>query len=156
VPAEELWGRALLLATLLATAWMTGMATLVGRVHYPMFRVIDQQAFTKTMHDHQQRIFPLVGPPMAGQLLGSLGLCLVRPRELPLGWAILGVLLMAISGWVTVLWSVPCHQRLTAGFQHAELQSLLRSNHIRLAAWWLHLGLLLYGFVVILYPVEIR
>ena len=70
----------LLLAVLLATAFMAGLSWFISVVHYPLFALVGEAEWTAYHAAHSTRTTYVVLPPMAVELLGS-GLLVLDPSR---------------------------------------------------------------------------
>ena len=126
-----------------ATLYMTGVIWMVQVAHYPLFARIDAASFP----DYEQRYTRRMGWVVAPAMLAELGLAgamaFAPPAGVSLREAWLGLGLLAIIWLSTFLLQVPCHTRLSRGFDEATWRRLVRSNWIRTAAWTLRAALLL-------------
>lgn len=129
------------LATALATAaavsslLLAGLIWVVHLVVYPAFALVGPAQWADYHRAHSQRITVAVGPPWALQGLSALGLLAVRPEPVPLALVLGHAVLVALPVVVTVLSSVPAHQRLSAGPDDEARSRLLGGNRLRVAAW---------------------
>lgn len=127
----------ILWANLAATGVMCGVILFVQVVHYPMFDAWDRGRFRDLERRHQRLTTFVVGPPMAVEFAATVAAVLLRPS--PLAW--LGLACVAAWAAVTAFVSVPLHERLAAaGYDAAAHRRLVRTNWLRVAAWWLHAG----------------
>ena len=127
---------ALLLANAAATWLMCGVIWFVQLVHYPLFRDYDRAAFRATMLAHQSATQKVVFPAMMLELVTALALLAWPPAGVPAGLPWLGVALVGVWGFATVLVMVPLHERLAGdGFDAALHRRLVRWNWVRTAAW---------------------
>jgi hypothetical protein len=121
-----------------ATLFMTGLIWFVQVVHYPLLRRIPATEAAAYAQDHARRTGWVVGPVM----LAELGLALaLAARGGLLAWTSLGLLgvLWASTAWI----QVPLHRRLALGPDPAAVESLVRTNWLRTAAWTLRAPLAL-------------
>ncbi|MFM7552563.1 MAG: hypothetical protein ACKO7Q_06955, partial [Actinomycetota bacterium] len=82
------------------------------------------------------------------ELVAAAVLLVARPAAVPAWAAWLGIALVATCWAVTVLLSVPAHARLSARYDAAALDRLVRTNWIRTAAWTGHGALALWMLAV--------
>ncbi len=124
----------LALLQLLPTLFMAGVIWFVQFVHYPLFGDVDQQAFVRYEAHHTTRTTWVVLPPMVAELALAFILALRAPAgQHFLAWT--GAAL-AVAIWLsTFLLQVPCHRRLSQGFEAAIHQRLVRGNWLRTALW---------------------
>lgn len=120
---------------LLSVAYLTGLVWLVQLVVYPSFaRVGPTPAWSGFHAAHSSGITLAVGPPWALQGVTTLLLLLRRPDGVPLWLVLLAAALAAATVAVTLLVSVPAHERLVP-YDVAAAHRLLSTNWLRTAAW---------------------
>ena len=137
------WLGWLLLAHVAATLYMTGLIWFVQIVHYPLFAAVAKSEFPAYERRHASLTTWVVAPPMLIEL-ASWGLLLAsRPGELSTDSLLIGGALLAVIWLSTFLIQVPCHNRLTLGFDASVHRRLVLSNWIRTAAWTARSALLL-------------
>ena len=132
----------LLVAHIAITFFMTGLVWFVQVVHYPLFRLIGDDAFKRYVVDHA-RLITLVGfPGMLLELVTGimLGLTDFAVDFAPLYWV--GMLLIVFIWISTFALQVPLNTRLASGFNQAIYRSLIQSNWIRTLSWSLRCFLL--------------
>ncbi|MCD2188291.1 hypothetical protein [Actinomycetospora soli] len=119
-----------------AAVWFcVGLVWVVQVLVYPGFAGIDRAAFT-TWHDRHTRLMSwTVSAPWAVQGVTTAVLLVWRPEGVPFWAAALAGVCGAATVAVTVLVSVPCHQRLSAGYDDEVLDRLVRTNRYRVVAW---------------------
>lgn len=116
---------------LVATAWLAGLVWVVQLVVYPAFRLVGPTAAWAEHHArHSSGMVAAVALPWAVQGV-TVALLLRDPSPLVLAAAVLAAATVA----VTVLVSVPQHERLGRGWDDAAARRLLRTNWLRTAAW---------------------
>ena len=133
---------AVLLANVAAAAFMSGVIWLVQLVHYPLMAGWPHERFGAWESLHRRAIGPVVVPAMLAEGVVA-GLLLARPpRRGPCwpGWAAAGLLILVWGS--TFLVQVPCHERLSAGWDAAVHSRLVATNWIRTLAWTARLALL--------------
>ena len=74
----------------------------------------------------------------------SVVLALSPPKEISTEHALLGFVLVVIIWITTVVFSVPCHRRLSKGFDANVLRKLILTNWLRTALWSARSFLALY------------
>lgn len=116
----------------IATWALVGLIWTIQLVQYPLFAIVPAEGFLRFHAEHMRRITWVVGPLMLVEALTAIGLVLRNPSE-PLLWIGLG--LVALLWLVTGLLSVPCHRRLSAGFDRSAHATLVGTNWIRTIAW---------------------
>jgi hypothetical protein len=129
---------AALLAVHAASVWFcVGLVWVIQLLVYPGFAAVAQDRWT-TVHDgHTRTMGLLITAPWALQGLTCAVLLVWRPAGVPLVAALAAGLCGAVTVAVTVAVSVPCHRRLSAGYDAAVLARLVRTNRWRTAAWTL-------------------
>ena len=121
-----------------ATTWfLVGLIWMVQVVHYPLFSDVGKQHYEVYQQKHQERITWIVGPTMVLELLLAMALISFRPEQgdvnLILAWVGLA---LVVSVWLTTAFvSVPCHSRLSVGFDESAHQWLVGSNWLRTFGW---------------------
>ena len=133
---------AVLLANVAAAAFMTGVIWIVQLVHYPLMAGWPHDQFGVWEGLHRRAIGPVVVPAMLAEGAAA-GLLLLRPpRRGPRwpGWAAAGLLILVWAS--TFLVQVPCHERLSTGWDAALHSRLVATNWIRTLAWTARLALL--------------
>ena len=134
----------LFLAHLLATLTMFGVIWIVQLVHYPLFSGVGQEGWAAYEAAHQVRITWIVGPAMVLELATAVGLVLSPPEAFPV-WAVWAGALAVGAIWLaTLLFSVPAHNVLSAGWDADAHARLVSTNWIRTALWTLRAGLVLW------------
>ena len=124
----------LLLLHLVATVFMTGVIWFVQVVHYPLFARVDARAFRAYEERHTALTTFVVLPPMVTELGLSCWLLLRAPADAePLAWA--GAAMVAALWLSTFAVQVPCHARLSQGFDQRAWRTLVGSNWVRTALW---------------------
>lgn len=140
-----------LLVNTLATWYLVGLIWMVQIVHYNLFDRVGQDGFATYENDHSRLITPIVGPPMLVELVTAALLVILSPAGFP-RWAALAGLTMVILIWLsTAFIQVPCHNRLTSGFDLDTYRRLVHSNWIRTVLWTAR-GLLMGFFLWKLLP----
>ncbi len=125
----------ILIANLVSTCYMVGLIWMVQIVHYPLFAKVGSDQFTEYQTSHQSLTTLVVGPPMLVEFLTAVLLVWYRPAGIP-GWLVYVALgLLAIVWASTAFLQVPCHEKLTAGFDAAVHNRLVVSNWIRTIGW---------------------
>ena len=114
-----------------ATLSMTGLIWFVQIVHYPLMARVGESGFTTYEHEHMKRTLPVVATFMGAEFATSI-LLWVR---IPGVWTTAGLILVGLVMAVTAFLSVPCHQKLSAGYDAAVLRRLVGTNWIRTVGW---------------------
>jgi hypothetical protein len=118
-----------------STIALFGLIWFVQLVHYPLFHRVGPEGFAEYESSHQRRTSCVVAPLMCIEALTSVALMF----SIHVGWprflALLGVVLVACIWLSTVLVQVPCHRKLTRGYDAEVTQRLVLSNWLRTVAW---------------------
>jgi hypothetical protein len=130
-----------------ATWYMTGLIWYVQAVHYPLMKWVPEERYVAFQLQHVKRTSWVVGPPMLLESFTAVALLYVRPALLPELWAWWNFGLLMVVWISTAALQVPCHQRLTSGFDAAAHSRLVLTNWIRTLIWSGRAGLLLYRIV---------
>jgi hypothetical protein len=132
-----------ILACLACSLYMTGVIVVIHVVHYPLFDHVDAAAFPRYHTQHTRRMLPIVFAPMLIELLTSVVL-VATPRAGVSRWLTwTGLAAAAVTWGVTAIASVPLHGRLAAGFDATSHRALVRTNRVRLIAWFVHSSVML-------------
>lgn len=134
----------LLLINLTATLFMTGLIWFVQVVHYPLFAAVGGERFGAYHTAHSRRTTAVVMPVMLVEAGGAVLLAWQPPAAVPIAAAWAGLLLVGVVWISTALIQVPRHAQLGGGFDGAAIESLVRGNWLRTAAWSARAGLLLW------------
>lgn len=114
---------------------MTGLIWFVQLVHYPLLSGVGTEGFHSYQRGHERRTAWAVGPAMLAELVCAVWLAAAPPPGVFVWLTVLGLVLLA-GVWVsTALLQVPCHRRLSAGFDAETHGRLVRSNWLRTALW---------------------
>ena len=136
--------RAIFLAQLASTWFMTGLIWFVQVVHYPLLAHAGPERYVDYQRRHMSLTSWVVGPPMLVEALTALLMFRYRPTsattlELSIGFALVAVIWLS-----TLLFQVRCHRILCAGFETTCHRRLVATNWIRTAAWSLRSALTLW------------
>lgn len=119
---------------LLPTAYMTGLIWFVQVVHYPLFAGVGERAFRSYEERHTALTTWVVLPPMVAELGLSAWLAFHAPDAFATTAALGFGMVLAI--WLsTFAVQVPCHARLSTGFDRRAWRRLVVSNWLRTALW---------------------
>lgn len=130
-----------------AALYMTGVIWMCQIAHYPLFEDVGA-GMPAYQRRNRVRTTYVVGPAMLAELVTAAIVVIARPDAIP-AWATwLGLALVAVCWTVTMALSVPAHERLSARYDEAALERLVRTNWIRTAAWSGHGALALWMLVV--------
>jgi hypothetical protein len=131
----------LLLACLLAAAFMAGLSAFVGAVHYPLFARVGVEGWTAYHRAHGTRTTAVVAAPMAVHLATALVLAAAPPDGVGRGAAAAGAALAA-GTWALTAIAAALHGRIGADLDPRALRALLAVHHARTALWSAHAILL--------------
>lgn len=138
---------AAVIAHAVATWYLVGLIWTVQVVHYPLFARVGDDGFAAYEAAHSTRITALIGLPWAVQGLTTVALLAVPPPGVS-GWLVVSAaVLAAIPVLVTLILSVPAHQRLGNGFDADAHARLVTTNWLRTGAWSAH-GVVAVGLVL--------
>jgi len=73
--------------------------------------------------------------PMLIEIATAAGLLMTRPGNVPLTWAVAGIVLLIVIWTSTAALQVPAHGKLASGFQPDVYSTLVTTNWIRTIAW---------------------
>lgn len=137
VSANPLLGD-LLLTVHAASVWFcAGLVWVIQLLVYPGFAAVSAERWTAVHDGHTATMARLVTGPWAVQGLTCAVLLVWRPPGVPAAAALVAAVCGAVTVGVTVAVSVPCHRRLSAGYDAVVLARLVRTNWWRTAAWTL-------------------
>ena len=129
-----------LLANLVVTAFMTGVIWYVQLVHYPLMAGWPHDGFGAWESLHRDRTGWIVMPVMLVEGATAALLLLRRPTRGSAWLPWLAALLLAGVWASTFLVQVPCHARLSLGWDESVHAQLVATNWIRTALWTARLG----------------
>ena len=118
-----------------ATLAMAGLIWFVQIVHYPLFSSVGPAQFVGYEARHTRRTGWVVGVLMPAEAGTGLWLAIDPPGQVGNLILLIGLALIALLWITTLLWQVPLHRRLTAGYQPGLVSRLVRSNWVRTAIW---------------------
>jgi hypothetical protein len=120
-----------------SVAFMTGLIWLIQLVHYPLMARVGEDRFKAYHLAHSTRISFIVMPVMLLELVTA---ALLFVQGAAMGTVYLMLTLACFAS--TAVFSVPCHQKLSLGFDQSAHSRLVSTNWIRTVAWTAHLGVL--------------
>jgi len=128
--------RWVLIAQVLASAWMCGLIWFVQVVHYPLFGLVTGDDAARYAAAHQRRTTWVVGPPMLVEMIAAAWILLAPPAHVPPWLAITGLVLVVLAWVSTAAWQIPFHVRLARdGHDIRAVSGLVRTNWARTALW---------------------
>jgi len=140
----------LLIANLVSTCYMTGLIWMTQVVHYPLFAKVGREQFAPYQSSHQSLITLVVGPPMLLEFISSVLLIGYRPGNVP-DWIVYVALALLVIVWAsTAFIQIPCHKKLTLGFDSDVHSRLVTSNWIRTIGWTARVALVTWMLVCVL------
>ena len=117
----------ILLSQLILSAIFTGLVLLVQLTHYPTFKYIDSNSWTKFHQFHSSSISIMAMPLM----LGELGLAAYTLWAQPNTLHILAAVFVGIIWLNTFLQAVPLHAQLADQKDSNKIKKLVKVNSIR-------------------------
>lgn len=126
---------------LAATGFLAGLIWTIQLVHYPSFDRIADDGYAEFQQEHMAKMGVLVGPPWLVEGLTVLAVFFFAPTTTDRLLATVGGVLEAVAIGVTVMASIPAHDRLTRGFSAEAHERLVRTNWMRTAAWTARLAI---------------
>jgi len=120
---------------LAATLYMTGLIWFVQVVHYPLFERVGREGFTDYERAHVRRTGWVVMPAMLLELGTAIALLLPAFNGQGPAWFVASVLVLAGIWLITFTLSVPCHNKLSRGWDAAAHRRLVSTNWLRTAGW---------------------
>jgi len=120
----------------LAFTWfMTGLIWFVQLVHYPLMSMAEREGFAAFAARHQRQTTWVVGPAMLIELATAIVL-LLQPFEASVRfWLWINLGLLALIWLSTAAIQMPCHFRLSAGFDALQHRRLVATNWLRTLLW---------------------
>jgi hypothetical protein len=141
---------------LVSCLYMTGVIWLVQCVNYPLAKFISAEDFTPYQNAHIKAITPVVAPFMIAELASSVALLNLVPYDCThcalVNNLIIGFWVNVLIWVMTILFSVPLHQKLKFGWNPELHKKLIYSNWVRTLSWSGRAGLLIY---LLLFMLEI-
>ena len=134
----------LLVIVHIAVTWyLVGLIWTVQIVQYPLFARVNADNFHIFAGLHAERITMIVMFPMFIELGTAVLLLLAQPKNFPLYLLVIGLLLIGIIWFSTVILQIPLHNKLAQGFDIEAIQQLNRGNWVRTIAWTVRGGITL-------------
>ena len=113
---------------------MVGLIWMVQIVHYPLFAKVGKDRFVGYHRRHQALTTLVVGPAMLIEAFSSVLLIWYPPPGVEYRMIIAGIALVLVIWASTAFIQVPCHGKLSSGFDSAIHHRLVTSNWIRTIA----------------------
>jgi hypothetical protein len=126
--ADDLW-----LISLASSFAMLGIILVVQFLHYPTFRFIEESVFKEYEKFHAKNIIPIVSFFMLAEVAASIMLTIYDPYNLLVNT--INLLSLSLLWLVTLLFSIPCHYRLSKGKDLEAIESLIKTNWLRTILW---------------------
>ena len=123
---------------------MVGLIWLIQVVHYPLFNLVGKNEFQVYHNGHSVLITPLVGTVMIIELISSILLVIIPPKNVSLTIPIIGVTLVFIIWASTAFLQIPQHNALANAYESEAHNLLVQTNWIRTIVWSIRGLLLLY------------
>lgn len=134
------------LTHLTTTVMMTGIIWMVQVLNYPIYDFVCSSDFGAYHREHVQKVSWIVGPLMLAECFSAIYLYLNSPTEVLKSWFFLGLVLLAVIWVSTLVFQIPCHDKLSKRFSKQAHQRLVKTNWIRTLAWTVRM-LLVLGLV---------
>ena len=112
---------------------MLGIILIVQFLHYPTFRFIDQDKFKEYERFHAKNIIPIVSIFMLTEVAASILLTIYDPHNLVANSINLASL--SLLWLVTLVFSIPCHYKLSKGKDDKVIERLINTNWLRTILW---------------------
>ena len=125
----------LLLIHAAATLYMTGLIWFVQLVHYPLLAKVGSASYIEYQRLHERYTGWAVGPAMLIELICGIALVIFTPADVSPVLAGLGLAMVVLLWLSTALLQVPCHRKLSRGFDPAAHRKLVTTNWLRTALW---------------------
>lgn len=116
------------------TAGLCVLIWIIQVLHYPSFRFIAKEQFIQFEEFHTRRISYIVIPLMLLEII-----------FLFLNFRLLLFFIVGLIWLSTFLLQVPCHRKLSKGFDLNVIEKLIMTNWTRTSLWSLKLVILLKG-----------
>jgi hypothetical protein len=131
-----------------ATIMMAGLIWFVQLVHYPLFLFVGASDFARYEREHTRRVTWVVAPLMAIEALTAIVLVILVAGINMRVAAIVGLLLLVAIWASTALLQVPCHRKLSTGFDLSTARRLVTTNWMRTLAWTARAGVAMFMLVM--------
>ena len=114
---------------------MFGLIWFVQLVHYPLFHGVGLDGFALYESNHLRRTAWIVAPLMCVEAVTSVALVFFFHEDWTRFVAVLGAVSVAVNWLSTLFIQVPCHRRLTEGYDAVVAQRLVTTNWLRTICW---------------------
>jgi hypothetical protein len=114
---------------------MVGLIWLIQLVHYPLFNYVGSKEFRIFHENHKILITPVVGIVMIVELVTSGIIIFQIPNGIPNWTTIVGIILLGVIWFSTLLFQIPFHNKLSTNFDENVLMMLINTNWIRTICW---------------------
>ncbi|GJM25662.1 MAG: hypothetical protein DHS20C16_20770 [Phycisphaerae bacterium] len=131
------WLTAIIVAHAVSTMMMTGLIWFVQLVHYPLMGHVGESGFADYEAQHTRRTTWIVAPLMLVELLSASALLVCINSDSGRMLAGVGFAFVVLNWVSTAFIQVPCHRKLTEGFDANAVDRLVATNWIRTVAWTL-------------------
>ena len=125
-----------LLSQALTTFFLTGVIFVTQVSQYPSFADFNPETFQKSHDAYRIRVSWVVMVPMLIEAAGAVALMVITPSYTDVISRWLGLFFLATAWLSTFLLQVPLHERLSQGFDHHAIKSLVLTNWLRTFAWF--------------------
>jgi hypothetical protein len=134
---------AVVVLNLASTLVLVGMIWTVQIVHYPLMAHVGRESFVAYESAHAPRMASIVMLPWALEGITTAWLLIDRPASVGVGLVWSGAAAASLTVLVTIIWSVPAHGQLRAGFDADIHARLVATNWIRTIGWTAHAAIAL-------------
>lgn len=135
------YNQAFLIGHVASTLFMTGLIWIIQLLHYPSYYYIQKEKFSDYQRFHTHQITYIVGPVMLFEVISGMYLTIQNDWTKPWTLNFIGLCIIWLS---TLFFSIPSHNKLSAGFNHEAISYLVKTNWIRTLSWTLRSLLLLF------------
>ena len=118
-----------------ATLYMTGLIWFVQLVHYPLMAKVGPEGYAEYQRLHERYTARAVAPAMLIELATAVALVFNSTDSVEPWLAWFGLSLVVAIWLSTALLQVPCHRRLSTGFDAVAHRRLVRTNWLRTFLW---------------------
>ena len=126
----------LVLLIQLASTWaLVGIVWFLQIAHYPLMRYVGRDSFSVWQVQNMRLAVAVVAPVMLVETTTACLLLLWRPPAVTLFQVWLGIALLVVIWFTTLVLQVPAHGRLPFGFDTSLHAKLVRANWLRTLAW---------------------